>query len=157
METPWPLAQDWKCASSSSTVAAVQAFPSYTLLFGTCSQARKPSAEELTEAIVALEEKWAPAVADVRGELPQWRQWPPDDRERHPGCDMHWGNVKMKPCHAKWWIGGIHQVSLWCGTAIQGRGAKARAKAKAEKKGKHKGKGKGKRGKSRGGRSGGDP
>ena len=45
---------------------------------------------------MALEEDYAPTVADVRGELPQWCQWLIRKKEEHHVGDIHWGNVKMK-------------------------------------------------------------
>ena len=84
MATPWSLAQEWKRAAPASTAVAVaQASPSYTLFFGTCSVALKPSVEVLADAAMALEENDAPAVADVREELLQWCQWLTRKKQEH--------------------------------------------------------------------------
>ena len=122
--TSAPLYQPWK--GSSAAVAAVQVFPSYTLLLGSCGHVTVPPGEKLALAELALQRGWVSAVADLEEEIPQW--WPWTWRQIAWSCagDMNWGHVKMKPVDQKRWIPGVHQLVFWCGTAQTGQGAKAR-------------------------------
>ena len=59
------------------------------------------------------------------------------------GC-VHLGKVKQKRVDTSWWSKGVHQIVLWVGTAVRGKGAsKGSGKGKGASKGSGKGKTKG--------------
>ena len=58
--------------------------------------------------------------------MPQWWQWSHDKAWWHSAGHLHWGHVKQKAVDARRWQLGVHQVVFWCGTAMQGSGARRR-------------------------------